>query len=60
VNDEIGTARIRIVVAGIAGSGKTTIGPALANRLGVFYVDGDSLHRPENITKMSAGTPPCR
>lgn len=48
---------LRIVVAGIAGSGKTTIGSELASRLGIRYVDGDSLHPPHNIHKMSAGIP---
>jgi carbohydrate kinase (thermoresistant glucokinase family) len=47
----------RIVVAGIAGSGKTTVGRALATRLGVEYIDGDSLHPQGNVEKMAAGIP---
>ena len=47
----------RIVVMGVAGSGKTTVGQALAERLGARFVDGDDLHPPENVAKMSAGEP---
>jgi carbohydrate kinase (thermoresistant glucokinase family) len=50
------TSHPRIVVAGIAGSGKTTVGSGLASRLGIRYIDGDSLHPPDNIGKMSAGS----
>ncbi|MGW7200977.1 gluconokinase [Streptomyces chryseus] len=46
-----------VVVMGVAGTGKTTIGPLLAARLGVPYAEGDDFHPPANITKMSAGTP---
>src|SRR5882757_6076505 len=46
-----------IVVIGVSGSGKSTVGSALAERLGVDYVDGDTFHPPANIAKMSAGTP---
>ena len=40
---------------GVSGSGKTTLGTALAKRLGVTFIEGDSLHPAENIAKMSAG-----
>ncbi|MEW1772353.1 gluconokinase [Streptomyces sp. NPDC086777] len=46
-----------IVVMGVAGTGKTTIGPLLAARLGVPYAEGDDFHPPANIAKMSAGHP---
>ncbi|MFD0040732.1 gluconokinase [Streptomyces anulatus] len=46
-----------IVVMGVAGTGKTTIGPLLAAALGVPYAEGDDFHPPANIAKMSAGTP---
>ncbi|MFE9397827.1 gluconokinase [Streptomyces flavidovirens] len=46
-----------VVVMGVAGTGKTTIGPLLAGRLGVPYAEGDDFHPPANIAKMSAGTP---
>ncbi|MEU7056419.1 gluconokinase [Streptomyces sp. NPDC046197] len=46
-----------VVVMGVAGTGKTTIGPLLAARLGVPYAEGDDFHPQANIDKMSAGVP---
>ncbi|RDG35868.1 gluconokinase [Streptomyces corynorhini] len=46
-----------VVVMGVAGTGKTTVGPLLADALGVPYAEGDDFHPPSNIAKMSAGTP---
>ncbi|GAA2980802.1 gluconokinase [Streptomyces fulvorobeus] len=46
-----------VVVMGVAGTGKTTIGPLVAAGLGVPYAEGDDFHPPANIAKMSAGTP---
>ncbi|WP_406370510.1 gluconokinase [Streptomyces sp. NBC_00647] len=46
-----------VVVMGVAGTGKTTIGPLLAARLGVPYAEGDDFHPQANIAKMTAGTP---
>lgn len=46
-----------MVVMGVTGSGKTTIGEALADAIGATYVDGDRLHPEANIAKMSAGIP---
>jgi len=42
---------------GVAGCGKTTVGQALAVALGAVFQDGDDLHPPANIAKMSAGLP---
>jgi gluconokinase len=42
---------------GVSGSGKSTVGAALAQALGVPFADADDLHPPENIAKMSAGQP---
>lgn len=42
---------------GVSGSGKSTVGIALATRLGVPFVDGDDLHPPANVAKMASGTP---
>ena len=42
---------------GVSGSGKSTVGAALARRLGVPFADADTFHPPANITKMAAGTP---
>lgn len=46
-----------IVVAGVSGSGKTTVGRMLAERLGWTYVEADDHHPPENIAKMARGEP---
>ena len=47
----------RYVVMGVAGSGKTVVGTALARALGVAFVEGDDYHPPENRAKMAAGIP---
>ena len=44
-----------IVMMGVSGSGKSTVGVALAKRLGCAFEEGDDLHPPANIAKMSAG-----
>jgi gluconokinase len=46
-----------VVVMGVSGCGKSTVGAALAERLGVPFVDGDDLHPAANIAKMAAGRP---
>jgi gluconokinase len=46
-----------IVVMGVSGSGKSTVGQALAQRLHVPFVDADTLHPRSNIAKMAAGEP---
>lgn len=46
-----------VVVMGVAGTGKTTIGPLLAARLGVPYAEGDDFHPRANIDRMTAGIP---
>jgi gluconokinase len=42
---------------GVAGSGKTTVGTALAARLGLPYADADDFHPEANVAKMRAGRP---
>ena len=42
---------------GVSGAGKTTIGAALARRLGWQFQEGDALHPPENVARMHAGIP---
>lgn len=46
-----------VVVMGVSGSGKSTVGAALAQRLGVPFADADDFHPRANIEKMTAGHP---
>jgi gluconokinase len=46
-----------VLVMGVAGSGKTTVGQRLAAELGWSFADADDFHSAENIAKMSAGVP---
>ena len=46
-----------VVVMGVSGSGKSTIGKLLAEKLGVPFTDADDLHPESNVAKMAAGTP---
>jgi gluconokinase len=46
-----------VVVAGVAGSGKSTAGAALARRLHTEFADGDAFHPRANVAKMRAGAP---
>lgn len=46
-----------VIVMGVAGSGKTTVGRALARRLGWDFYDADGFHPAENISKMANGIP---
>lgn len=45
------------VIMGVAGSGKTTVGNALAARLQCPFYDGDDFHPPANVAKMATGVP---
>lgn len=47
----------QIVVMGVAGSGKSSIGTLIAKELGLPFKDGDDLHPQSNLDKMAAGTP---
>lgn len=50
-------ACLRVVVMGVAGCGKSTLGIALAQHLGLPFVEGDALHPPANVARMAAGIP---
>ncbi len=45
------------VIMGVSGCGKSTVGVALAEKLGCTYYDGDDYHPPENVAKMARGIP---
>jgi gluconokinase len=57
VADDAGETPCALVVMGVSGSGKSTIGEKLAERLGWGYEDGDKFHPASNVAKMSAGQP---
>jgi carbohydrate kinase (thermoresistant glucokinase family) len=46
-----------VVVMGVSGSGKSTVGGALAEALGAKFLDADDFHPPANVAKMTAGVP---
>jgi len=46
-----------IVVMGVTGSGKTTVGQALADQLRLEYADADTFHSEANVAKMASGHP---
>jgi len=46
-----------VVVMGVSGCGKSTVGRMLASRLRVPFLDADEFHPPANVAKMAAGTP---
>ncbi|HEV7263534.1 MAG TPA: gluconokinase [Falsiroseomonas sp.] len=46
-----------IVLMGVTGAGKSTVGTLIAGRLGLSFRDADEFHPPANIAKMSGGTP---
>ena len=48
---------LQVVVMGVSGCGKSTIGALLASSLGVPFVDADGLHPDSNILKMAGGIP---
>jgi gluconokinase len=46
-----------IVLMGVSGSGKTTVGKRLAKALGAEFAEGDAYHPPANVEKMRSGVP---
>lgn len=55
--DEAAKMPCALIVMGVSGSGKTTIGETLARRLGWTFEDGDRFHPASNVARMSAGHP---
>ena len=48
---------MRVVVMGVSGSGKTSVGSAIADALSMPFIEGDVLHPQSNVKKMAAGIP---
>jgi len=48
---------LTLVVCGVSGAGKTTIGQLVAARLGCTFLDADDFHPPANVAKMARGEP---
>ena len=46
-----------VIVMGVSGAGKTTVGRALALRLGWEFIEGDDFHPPANVAAMAGGHP---
>jgi gluconokinase len=46
-----------VILMGVSGVGKTTLGEALAEELGCEFLDADDFHPPENVARMAAGKP---
>lgn len=46
-----------VVVMGVSGTGKSTLGLAIKDRYGFTFLDADDFHPPENVAKMRAGIP---
>ncbi|MFV3075330.1 gluconokinase [Niveispirillum fermenti] len=51
------TPKPLVLVMGVCGCGKSTLGAALAEALGTGFLEGDRLHPPENVARMQAGIP---
>src|SRR5689334_7569362 len=54
---ENGIVAMIVVVMGVSGCGKSTVGAALARALGWPFIEADDLHPAANVAKMSAGIP---
>ncbi|MEM9440239.1 MAG: gluconokinase [Pseudomonadota bacterium] len=49
--------RQSVIIMGVCGTGKTTVGKALAQQLGCQFLEGDSFHPKDNVEKMRTGQP---
>lgn len=50
-------AALCVVVMGVSGCGKSTVGALLANKLGADFIEGDHFHPQANVDKMASGVP---
>lgn len=53
----VGIAPYAVIVMGVSGTGKSTLGAALAERLGCDFLEGDAFHTPHSVEKMRTGQP---
>jgi gluconokinase len=51
------TPPLQLVVMGVSGCGKSSVGRRIAQALGLEFIEGDELHPPRNVALMAAGTP---
>ncbi len=54
---ELASGAAAVIVMGVSGSGKSTVGRRIARRLGCEFADGDDYHSDANVDKMAAGVP---
>lgn len=54
---EAGGEPLALVIMGVSGSGKTSVGRLLAKRLGYEFLDADDFHSEQNVAKMASGQP---
>ena len=54
---DISKAPLAIIIMGVSGSGKSSVGEKMAARLDLHFVEGDALHPAANVEKMSKGIP---
>jgi carbohydrate kinase (thermoresistant glucokinase family) len=57
MNDDHDTPAPLVVVMGVSGCGKSTVGRLLAARLHAGFLEGDALHPADNVARMAAGVP---
>ena len=56
-NPDFTTVPPVLVVMGVSGCGKSTVGARLAEALGLEFLEGDAFHAPSNVAKMASGLP---
>ncbi|MDL2407527.1 gluconokinase [Rhizobium calliandrae] len=54
---ELPKTPLAIIIMGVSGSGKSSIGEGIAAKLGIHFIEGDALHPAANVEKMSKGIP---
>ncbi|WP_159946243.1 gluconokinase [Rhizobium sp. 18065] len=57
MTEKTGSTQLAVIVMGVSGCGKSSVGALLAERLGLSFAEGDALHPLANVDKMARGTP---